>query len=346
MQVHTYDAEMGRTGGGVFNVTARSGTNSFHGTGFFQTRPIWGLTNNYFSQIASDTAAARGDSVTAAKNAKPNSPYYLGGGGVGGPIIKNRTFFFFSTESYHDVQTRNSAVRMPTAAERLGDFSGLTNTAGRPVIIYDPLTHQPFAGNVIPSNRLNPVSVAMAKYLPLPDVNVDNGSNNYNRTSLINNNFESEYTVKVEHKFTDRVSLTGFYLYNRTNEPCQNYFGTADQTEPNRFADPLDYILQRRPQVLALNNTWVLSDNSVMALRFGMTRFPDNNTLSIPYDPPSCRSRLRTRASSPSRSSPTRKFVGTISFPPERSALSIRRRSTGNPPAPMARTRGSSARTP
>ncbi len=285
VQVHTYDAEMGRTGGGVFNVTAKSGTNSFHGTGFFQTRPIWGQTNNYFSQIASDTAAARGDSVTAAKNAKPDSPYYLGGGGVGGPIIKNRTFFFFSTESYHDVQTRNSAVRMPTAAERLGDFSGLTNTAGRPVIIYDPLTHQPFQGNVIPSNRLNPVSVAMAKYLPLPDVNVDNGSNNYNRTSLINNNFESEYAVKVEHKFTDRVSLTGFYLYNRTNEPCQNYFGTADQTEPTRFADPLDYILQRRPQVVALNNTWVLSDSSVMALRFGMTRFPDNNTLSIPYDP-------------------------------------------------------------
>ena len=60
VQVHTYDAEMGRTGGGVFNVTAKSGTNNFHGTGFFQTRPIWGQTNNYFSQIASDVAAAQG----------------------------------------------------------------------------------------------------------------------------------------------------------------------------------------------------------------------------------------------------------------------------------------------
>ena len=44
---------------------------------------------------------------------------------------------------------------------------------------------------------------------------------------------------------------------------------TADQTEPNRFADPLDYILKRRPQILALNNTWVLNDSSVLALRFG-----------------------------------------------------------------------------
>jgi hypothetical protein len=285
VQVHTYDAEMGRTGGGVFNTTLRSGTNSFHGTGFFQTRPIWGQTNNYFSQIASDTAAARGDSVTAAKNAKPNSPYYLGGGGFGGPIKKDRTFFWFSSESYHDVQTRNSAIRMPTTAERNGDFSGLVNTAGRPVVIYDPTTHLPFPGNVIPGRLINPVAAAMAKYLPTPDVEIDNGSNNYNRTSLINNKFEQEYAVKAEHKFTDKVSLTGFYLYNRTDEPCQNYFGTADQTEPTRFADPLDYILKRRPQVLALNNTWVLSDSSVMSLRFGKTDFPDNNTLSIDFDP-------------------------------------------------------------
>ena len=52
VQVHTYDAEMGRTGGGVFNTTLKSGANAFRGTGFFQTRPIWGQTNNYFSEIA------------------------------------------------------------------------------------------------------------------------------------------------------------------------------------------------------------------------------------------------------------------------------------------------------
>src|SRR5215813_9773854 len=72
VQVHTYDAEMGRTGGGVFNVTARSGTNTYRGTGFFQTRPIWGQTNNYFAQIAANVANGKGDAVTAAKNAKPD----------------------------------------------------------------------------------------------------------------------------------------------------------------------------------------------------------------------------------------------------------------------------------
>src|SRR2546430_11196310 len=91
VQVHTYDAEMGRTGGGVFNTTLKSGTNGFKGTAFFQTRPIWAEKNNFFSEKAGVP--------------KPNNPYYLGGGGVGGPIVKNRTFFFFSSEDYHDVRS-------------------------------------------------------------------------------------------------------------------------------------------------------------------------------------------------------------------------------------------------
>jgi hypothetical protein len=271
VQVHTYDAEMGRTGGGVFNTTLKSGSNAWHGTAFYQNRPITLEKNNFFSGKAG--------------LAKPNNPYYLGGGGFGGPIVKNRTFFWVAGEAYHDVQTRNSSEIMPTAAERAGDFSATTNTSGAKITIYDPLTRLPFPNNVIPSNRINPVAAAMLKYLPLPDTNVDNQGTNYNRTSLINNNFEREYTVKLEHKFTDKVSLTGFYLYNATDEPCGNYFGSADQKDPNRFADPLDYLLIRRPKVLALNNTWVLSDSSVMALRFGMTRFPDNNTLTANFDP-------------------------------------------------------------
>jgi trimeric autotransporter adhesin len=271
VQVHTYDAEMGRTGGGVFNTTLRSGSNTYRGTGFAQTRPLWGQTNNYFSEKAGLS--------------KPHSPYYLGGGGVGGPIVKSRTFFWFASESYHDVQTRNASVTMPTTAERQGDFSQTTNSLGQPVVIYDPLTGQPFAGNVIPAARINAVAAAMLKYLPLPDADRDNGSTNYTRTSLINNKFQQIYSAKVDHKLTDAVSISGFYLYNRTDEPDANYFGTADQTEPNRFADPNDYILKRRPQILAVNSNWVLDSASLLSLRFGMTRFPDNNTLSLPFDP-------------------------------------------------------------
>ena len=79
--------------------------------------------------------------------------------------------------------------------------------------------------------------------------------------------------------------MTGFYLYNRTNEPCQNYFGTADQTDPNRFADPLDYILVRRPQLLALNNTWVLNDSSVHVAALRHDALPGQQHAELPFDP-------------------------------------------------------------
>jgi hypothetical protein len=279
VQVHTYDAEMGRTGGGVFNTTLKTGSNNFHGTGFFQTRPIWAEKNNFFGQKAGI--------------AKPNNPYYLGGGGFGGPIIKNKTFFWVAAEDYHDVQTRVESIVFPTAAERTGDFSGLTDSKGNPVIIYDPLTSRtvngavvrdPFPQNKIPSDRINKVAAAMLKYLPLPDINVDKGSANYTRTGIIPNQFEQEYTVKIEHKITDKSSISGFYLYNRTNEPNDDYFAPG-LTGPNRFADPNDYLLKRRPQIIAINNTNTLSPSSVLSLRFGWTRFPDNDTMTQPFDP-------------------------------------------------------------
>jgi hypothetical protein len=270
VQVHTYDAEMGRTGGGVFNTTLRSGTNAFHGSTFFQTRPVWGQANNYCSEKAG--------------KAKPASVYYMPGGGVGGPIVRNKTFFWFASEDYHNVSTRSVSVTFPTAAERTGDFSALTNSSGQRVIIYDPLTHQPFPNNTIPASRINLVSAAITRYLPLPDIDIDNGSNNYTRTAEIVDQFQQEYTGKIEHKFSDKVSLSGFYLYNRTNEPCSNYFEPG-LNGANRFADPKDYLLKRRPQIVALNNTWIPSDNSVLALRFGWTRFVDNSTMTASFDP-------------------------------------------------------------
>jgi trimeric autotransporter adhesin len=277
VQVHTYDAEMGRTGGGVFNTTLKSGTNNYRGSAFFQTRPVWGAANNYFAQKAFEVG---GDS----KNAKPATVYYYPGGSFGGPIKRDKTFFWFTTEAYHNISTRNISVLLPTAAERTGDFSGLTNATGARVTIYDPLTHLPFPNNIIPANRINGVAAAITKYLPLPQVDRDNGSANYTAAAQIVDNFQQEYSGKIEHKFNDKVALTGFYLYNRTNEPCSDYFEPG-LNGPNRFADGNDYLLKRRPQILALNNTWLLSDSSVLALRFGFTRFPDNSTTTIDFDP-------------------------------------------------------------
>src|SRR5213592_3194922 len=157
VQVHTYDAEMGRTGGGVFNTTLKSGTNRFRGTVFFQTRPVWGAANNYFSQKALENCRA-GDMNCVNLNKKQDTKWYTPGAGFGGPIKKDRTFFWFATEDYHNISTRNSpGIVLPTAAERRGDFSQ-TRSGNTPVIIYDPLTRQPFPGNQIPASRINPIA--------------------------------------------------------------------------------------------------------------------------------------------------------------------------------------------
>ena len=276
VQVHQYDAEAGRTGGGTFNVATRSGGNDWHGSGFYQTRPKWGSANNYFSEKAGVP--------------KPDTYYHLGGGGFGGPVKRNRTFFWYAMEGYGSNTTRNGSNRLPTAREKAGDFSQSFDSAGRQVVIYDPLTgdangvgRTPFPGNVVPQGRLNPVAVKMLSYLPNPTNDVSNGSSNFFSTAEIIDR-AMMYTGKVDHRFSDAVSLSGFYLYNKTDEPCANYLEPG-LNGPNRFIDNGDYILRRRVHTVALNNTWLPSSNTVVTLRYGWTQFRDDNTLSIDFDP-------------------------------------------------------------
>ena len=217
VQVHTYDAEMGRTGGGVFNATLRSGTNNYHGTTFFQTRPVWSQVNNYFAQKAFDVA---GDP----RNAKPDTAYYMAGGGFGGPIVKNKTFFFFSGENYHDLSTilclgavadcggtRGRLLRADELERSDGDDLRPADASGVP-------------GEHHPGEPDQCRAAAITKYLPLPQSDRDNGSPNFTVAAPVNNYFQQQYAVKVEHKFAEKVSLTGFYLYNRTDEPVSPYF--------------------------------------------------------------------------------------------------------------------------
>jgi len=276
IQVHLYDAEASRTGGGTFNTATKSGANEWHGSGFYQTRPRRGMANNFFSELAGLPL--------------PETYFHLGGGAFGGPIARNRTFFWFSTEGYGSNTTRNGALRLPTAREKNGDFSQTVDSAGRLVVIYDPLTgnpdgtgRQPFLNNIIPAGRINPVAKTMASFLPPPLREVSNGSANFESTAQIHDR-AIMYTGKVDHKVTDTVSLSGFYLYNKTDEPCAN-FAYPGLSHPNRFIDRGDYLLLRRVHVLALNNTWVPGNNTVLTVRYGWTQFVDDDTLSIPFDP-------------------------------------------------------------
>ncbi len=268
VQVHTYDAEMSRTGGGVFNVTGKSGTNEFHGAGLFQTRPTRWLEQNFFLKRQGVP--------------KVDQYYRLYAYGVGGPIVRNRTFFWTALEGYRSMTTRNGSLIFPTDRERRGDFS----QSG--VTIYDPLTtrldpvtgqyvREPFPGNVIPANRINPVAAKILSYVPKPDVDRSDGKPNYVRTAEIVDKAQM-MTAKIDHKFTDAVSLSGMYVWNFTREPSGGYW------ETNLFASP-EWRLARDIHIIVLNNNWVLNDTTVMTLRAGWNRFGDNMSVPYPFDP-------------------------------------------------------------
>jgi trimeric autotransporter adhesin len=269
VQVHTYDTEMGRTGGGILNVAMKSGTNNYRGTGFFQTRPTGLLEQNFFLEL-------RGID-------KPDQYYRLYGGGVGGPIIKDRTFFWGAAEGYRSVTTRNGEHRFPTTLERAGNFSQSRDASGNLIVIYDPLNRDangnriPFPGNIIPANRIDPVAAAILGYIPLPDSNVSNGQNNYARQTSIQD-VADQFTGKVDHKFTDKVSLSGSYIYNKTDEPHSVFW------DDNLFGSP-SWLLKRRIHMLVVNNTWVQSDSTVYTFRGGWNRFDDSCSVPHAFDP-------------------------------------------------------------
>jgi hypothetical protein len=298
VQVHTYDAEMGRTGGGVFNVTARSGTNQFHGSGFFQTRPVWGQSLNFFSRKEGGTKESTGVA---------DSYYRLYGGALGGPVFRNRTFFWTSTEGYRSLTTRNLQYVWPTERQRNGDFSG-TTVGGQPVRLFNPwcrggvanarcpatgtgsiATGGEFTGAIIP--RTHPAASAVGFNLigawptrtvgGRPIGGNEDGNANASDTARIVDEADM-WTLKVEHRFTDRWSLSGFYLYNNTDEPGSGIMPADFQYIENQAE--FFTTLRRRPHILAINNTNILNDATVLSLRYGWLTWQDQ-TDTATYGP-------------------------------------------------------------
>ena len=259
VQTSAYDAEVGRTSGGVFNAVARSGSNAWHGSGLYQTRPNWAQSQSFF----------------AARSSLPDTDTYfhLYGGSFGGPIVKNRTFFWASSEGYRSLTTRSAVMVLPTEAERRGDFS----QAG--VTIYDPLTtrlsaangsqfaRDPFPNNQIPGNRLNPVALALLQYLPLPT----SGNSRPATASLVD--AADQAMGKITHRWTDRLTSTGLYAWYGSAEPDPRYFEGAVFTNA---ADPGEGALVRRVHTLALTNSWA-RDNALVEVRYGFNQFLDDN---------------------------------------------------------------------
>src|SRR5437016_5251836 len=180
VQTNSYSASFGRSGGGISTMVTKSGTNGLHGTAFDFLRNNALNANSFFSNRS------------GAKIAPLHENQF--GGSLGGPIIKNKTFFFGVFERDINNAGAFSLFTVPTAAERGGDFSGDLNAKGQLKTIYDPFSttpdpnnpgqylRTPFDHNVIPARFLDPVGVKAASYWPLP--NLPGLTNNLAKTAV------------------------------------------------------------------------------------------------------------------------------------------------------------------
>ncbi|MDE3168445.1 MAG: TonB-dependent receptor, partial [Acidobacteriota bacterium] len=269
VQSNTYDAEMARTGGGMFNTLLKSGTNEYHGSLFGSMRQSSWAANNFFNN--------------AAGIALPDQPNRTFGASFGGAVRvpklyngRNKTFFWLAWEGYDDTQSNSSQFSTPTALERTGDFSQSMAKGGGLNVIYDPLTtvcsggtcsRQPFAGNVIPAARINRVGAAMAATYVLPQTTAAYyGAPNLTTAAKLASR-ASQKTAKLDHEFTRfwRSSLS--YVRYFSLEPGNTWFPTV--------SSPDQWRLQRRVDATQVNNIVTLSPTTVMTVRYGFNRFPN-----------------------------------------------------------------------
>jgi outer membrane receptor protein involved in Fe transport len=231
VQTNITSAEFGTGAGANVNVVTKSGTNEFHGTAFEFHRNNHLTTQDYFS--------------SKADLAKPIFRQNQFGGVFGGPIRKNSTFFFVNYEANRFSQGQSILSIVPTAAQLGGDLS--LDSLGNPAPpIYDPnttktvngvTTRQPFAGNIIPANRIDPAMTAYAKvFLPAPNTNVN--GNNYINTSpnILNGN---SGMIRVDQRFGDNNTLTGRFNINDSHNIQPTAQSIVNNTVGNTFTNAM-----------------------------------------------------------------------------------------------------------
>jgi hypothetical protein len=225
MQTNFFSAEYGQTGGAVVNMVTKSGTNDFHGTGYYFLRHADLNSNNWFSNRS---ARAR--------------PYYRRdqlGGVVGGPVVKNKTFFLASYEFTKSKSPTSQTQTWPTLLQRDGDFSKTFNSSGQVMTIHDPfstftnaagnLERRPFAGNLIPKSRMDPIALKALDFFPKPNQAGApfTETNNWFEQG-INTSRSHGSNFKGDHNFNERNRLTGRYSYGRGVGSPVNLFGEGN----------------------------------------------------------------------------------------------------------------------
>ncbi len=257
-----YDAQIGHTGAGNVNLALKSGANTFHGAGNFSNRDD--------SRSANLFASNRSGSGKTPRN------YNRWGLTGSGPIIKNKTFFMGSYEHLQDDTIESFTSSVPTERMRRGDFSELL-AAG--VQIYDPATarlvngvvvRDPFPGNIIPANRIDPVAANVLQYYPMPNqAGAADLSSNFFAEQPWTYGYNLELT-RIDHEWTSGQRTYGRFIRNFRREERYNFAGSTNGQEITRGStDRFNYNY-------AVGHTAVLSPSLFLDVKGSWLRFNDD----------------------------------------------------------------------
>jgi hypothetical protein len=276
----SYDAAVGHTAGGSVNVSLKSGTNAFHGAvgASVSSGPM--MTRNFFTNsfIFNPTTGP----VTAEK-IKANTPsvrWLRTTAAVGGPVYipklydgRNKTFWMFGYQSHERRRPVAGQYAVPTAAMKNGDFSSLL-AAGASYQIYDPYStvpapngrfrRNPVPNNVIPASRIDATTRKILGYYPEPNAaGTPDGLNNYQRTRQDTQDLYQPI-ARLDHNFNEKHRLFARYSHS-------DFFGHFDELVSGSNVRGRR---RRRPhRGMALDQTYVVSPQAVVNLRYGLTWF-------------------------------------------------------------------------
>jgi len=270
VETNNFSAEYGRAAGGVFNVVTKSGSNDPH--------------FNLYEFFRNDKLNASDFFANASRQPRPPFKFNQFGGTFGGPVVmpklydgRNRTFLFASVELVRFVQGTTFLGTIPDPVHLSGDFSAVRNAAGNPIVIYDPATTRanpaggflrtPFAGNVIPANRIHPIARNLFRYFPSPNTPGAQftGINNYARTdgSHVTKN---TFSLRGDHNFS--ASNRMFLRYSYDDSP----FNRASPYGPDNIGSPATGAQIFNRQNAVLEDTHTFSPVLLASVRYSFTR--------------------------------------------------------------------------
>ncbi|HEU0119542.1 MAG TPA: TonB-dependent receptor [Bryobacteraceae bacterium] len=281
-----YDAQYGRTGGGIVSTTTKSGTNEFHGA-VFNRRYDNRLNANTFAN--NRQGVARPDLIQNNYGFQTNGPIFI-------PKIvdgRNRLFYLLSFDSYPQASQFSAQYSVPLPEMKNGDFSKLFAADGRPVLIYDPLTtvlgangqysRTPFAGNRIPADRINPVGQKMASFYPNPTSAGDGPANVNNYYTVSDNNRSlAQWMGRMDYRLSDKNLFFGRYGETELNRCCDRSFPEGSPAETSTILPR-----GRRGRTLTLDWSSVLSPSMTLNVRAGFSRLENvfGNSQTTAYNP-------------------------------------------------------------